>query len=108
MSIIGAIRLRARRRRAHYRAFLRRRELTAVADRSKKIRRAIIFFSTIRNERVRLPYFLQYYRDLGVDHFLFVDNGCDDGTREYLAEQQDVSIWSTTPATRRRASGSTG
>ena len=30
-----------------------------------------------------------------VKHFLFVDNQSDDGTREYLAEQPDVSLWST-------------
>ena len=96
MSIIGAIRLRAQRRRAHLRAFLHRRELTGVANRTQKITpHAIILLSTVRNERIRLPYFMRYYRDLGVDHFLFVDNDSDDGTREYLAEQPDVSIWTT-------------
>lgn len=44
---------------------------------------------------IRLPYFLDYYRRLGVDHFLFVDNGSDDGTAEYLAAQPDVSLWTT-------------
>lgn len=96
MSIIGAIRLRASRRRAHLRAFVRGRDLTSVADRTRKIgQQAIILLSTVRNERIRLPYFLRYYRDLGVDHFLIVDNNSDDGTREYLAEQPDVSIWTT-------------
>ena len=55
----------------------------------------ILLFSTLRNERVRLPYFLRYYRDLGVDHFLFVDNDSTDGTREYLSRQPDVSVWGT-------------
>lgn len=58
-------------------------------------RHDILLFSTLRNERVRLPYFLQYYRDLGVDHFLFVDNGSDDGSREFLTEQPDTSVWTT-------------
>ena len=44
---------------------------------------------------VRLPYFLEYYRKLGVDHFLFVDNDSDDGTAAFLAKQTDVSVWST-------------
>ena len=44
---------------------------------------------------IRLPHFLDYYRRLGVDHFLFVDNGSDDGTAEYLAAQPDVSLWAT-------------
>ncbi len=55
----------------------------------------IVLLATERNERVRLPFFLRYYRDLGVDHFLIVDNGSDDGSREYLAAQPDVSLWQT-------------
>lgn len=50
---------------------------------------------TVRNEYVRLPYLLSYYRKLGIDHFLVVDNGSDDHTAEYLADQPDVSVWQT-------------
>lgn len=49
----------------------------------------------MRNEQIRLPYFMQYYRDMGVNHFIIVDNGSDDGSREYMADQPDVSLWST-------------
>ena len=56
---------------------------------------AILVFATMRNEMVRLPHFLAHYRALGVDHFLIVDNGSDDGTTAYLAEQPDVSVWQT-------------
>ncbi len=49
----------------------------------------------MRNEKVRLPFFLRYYRNLGVNHFLIVDNDSTDGTREYLAAQPDVSVWTT-------------
>jgi len=38
---------------------------------------------------------LQYYRALKVSHFLFVDNGSDDGTAEFLQSQPDVSLWRT-------------
>ncbi len=62
----------------------------------------MLLFATLRNEKVRLPYFLQYYRDLGVNHFLIVDNDSDDGSREYLARQPDVSLW-TTPASYKRS-----
>jgi hypothetical protein len=88
--------MRLRRKRCHLRAFVRSRDLSVVADRTKAIRpEAILLVSTLRNERIRLPYFFRYYRDLGVDHFLMVDNGSDDGTREYLAAQPDVSLWQT-------------
>lgn len=56
--------------------------------------------AVLRNERVRLPYFLRYYRDLGASHFLIVDNASDDGSREWLEAQKDVSLWSATSSYR--------
>lgn len=95
MGIFRSYRLRLARKRWRIRAFRKRRELTSVTNRTNLIRRTdILLFSTLRNERIRLPYFLRYYRDLGINHFLIVDNGSDDGSREFLAEQSDVSLWS--------------
>ncbi len=74
----------------------KRRELKSVADRTNQIRSGdILAFSTLRNEKVRLSYFLRYYRDMGVNHFIMVDNDSDDGSREFLADQPDVSLWTT-------------
>ncbi|MGJ8621878.1 MAG: glycosyltransferase family 2 protein [Yoonia sp.] len=93
----GAYRLRWKRRRFLFRVWRKRRQITPVQDRSAGLDRdAILCFSTVRNEIARLPYFLQHYRDLGVDHFFFVDNGSDDGTADFLASQPDVSLWTTT------------
>ncbi len=44
----------------------------------------------LRDERVRLPWFLHYYRAMGVRHFLMVDNASTDGSTEYLRNQPDV------------------
>ncbi|MFN3936793.1 MAG: glycosyltransferase family 2 protein [Gemmobacter sp.] len=94
MGLWQRYRLRLARKRWRFRAFRKRRELEPVVDRTAGIRRdAILLFCCLRNERIRLPFFLSYYRRLGVDHFLFVDNGSDDGSREYLAQQPDVSVW---------------
>ncbi|MCL7409363.1 glycosyltransferase family 2 protein [Marivivens donghaensis] len=96
MGLWRSYRLRVQRRRWLVRALRKRHELTPIADRTSQIRKSdILLVSTLRNEDVRLPYFLQYYRDLGVNHFLMIDNDSDDGGREYLADQSDVSIWST-------------
>jgi hypothetical protein len=96
-------RLRWKRKAAHLRARRKSRELRVVRDRTDRIgSKDIIVFSTLRNEDIRLPYFLQYYRELGVDHFIIVDNDSDDGGRQYLAAQPDVSLW-TTKASYRRA-----
>lgn len=91
-----AWRLRQRRRLLLWRAFRKRRELTCLQDRTADHREgAVLCFSVMRNEHLRLPWFLNYYRTLGVSHFLIVDNGSTDGTAECLAGQPDVSLWST-------------
>ncbi|MCL4067605.1 glycosyltransferase family 2 protein [Pseudomonas sp. GX19020] len=96
MSLTGSYRLRLRRKRLIGRAMLRGRELRPIALRTDAVRGgAVLLFCTLRNERVRLPWFLSYYRDLGVSHFFFVDNDSDDGSRDYLASQPDVSLWTT-------------
>ncbi|MFV2054340.1 glycosyltransferase family 2 protein [Aliiroseovarius sp. YM-037] len=96
MGIAKSYRLRLQRKRWRARAFRKRRELSAVVDRTATLKPdAIIAFSTLRNEKIRLPYFLKYYRKLGVEHFFFVDNDSTDGGRDYLADQPDVSLWHT-------------
>lgn len=78
------------------RAFRKRRELKTVIDRTSQIRPGdILLFSTQRNEKIRLPYFLNYYREMGINHFLIVDNDSNDGSVDYLADQPDVSLWYT-------------
>jgi len=54
----------------------------------------VMLVAVARNERVLAPHFLQHYRALGVRAFTFVDNLSDDGTREYLAAQPDVLLYS--------------
>ena len=96
MGVVSAYRLRVERRRWQIRAIRKRRELTTVANRTGMIAPgAVLVFATLRNEKPRLPYFLDYYRKLGVGHFLFVDNGSTDGGRELLAGEPDVSLWRT-------------
>jgi len=95
MGLIATYRLRLLRKYLLARAFLRRRQLLPVANRLATCPpRPILLFSTLRNERVRLPFFLDYYRKLGIDHFVMLDNGSDDGSDVYLAAQPDVSLWS--------------
>jgi hypothetical protein len=56
----------------------------------------ILAFVVLRNEAVRLPYFLDYYRKLGVNHFIFIDNDSDDGLMDVLGSAEDCSVWYTT------------
>ena len=96
MGLREIARLRRKRRIRQIRAFRKSRELSLYSDHTGDIRpEDILVFVTARNERIRLPYFLRYYREMGVGHFLFVDNGSDDGSAEYLAQQEDCSVWHT-------------
>tara|TARA_R110002096_G_scaffold58617_4_gene147454 strand:- start:2647 stop:3657 length:1011 start_codon:yes stop_codon:yes gene_type:complete len=106
LGLIRSYRLRLQRKRWRIRAFRKRRELKQVVDQTRLIRPDdILLYCTQRNEKVRLPYFLDYYRKMGVGHFFFVDNGSADGSLEYLAEQPDVSVWTTRASYRRSRFG---
>ncbi|MDO6584257.1 glycosyltransferase family 2 protein [Salipiger sp. 1_MG-2023] len=88
--------MRLQRKRWRIRALRKSRELRPVINRTGQIRPSdLLVFCTARNEGIRLPYFLQYYREMGVNHFFFVDNDSSDGSLEYLSRQEDVSVWST-------------
>lgn len=91
-----AYRLRIRRKRFLLRAWRKRHQLTNVIDRTGHTTPSDLFcFVTLRNEALRLPYFLAHHRQLGVNHFFVVDNGSDDGSLEMLQDQPDVSLWRT-------------
>lgn len=53
----------------------------------------ILCCCVVRNESVRLPYFLSFYRHKGIGKFLFVDNNSTDDTLSYLLQQPDVYVW---------------
>jgi Glycosyl transferase family 2 len=57
---------------------------------------AILAFAAVRNEALRLPYFLDYHRALGVDRLFIADNGSDDGTRDLLLARDDVHVFEAT------------
>ena len=89
-------RLRVSRKTWQARATVKRRELSEISNRTNVIKPTdILLFSTIRNEEIRLPFFLKYYRNLGVNHFILVDNHSSDGSLALLKGQPDISIWQT-------------
>jgi len=106
LGIATTYRLRLKRKRWRYRAWRRSSDLSQVTDRTAAIgRRDVLLFATLRNERLRLPYFLEYYRKLGIGHFFIVDNGSDDGSQSYLVAQPDVTLWVTSASYRRARYG---
>lgn len=82
------------------------RELRQVQDNTSRIGKgAILLAMCLRNEVDRLPAFADYYRRLGVDHFLIVDNGSTDGLMEWVRQQPDVSVWRTEASYQKAAFG---
>ena len=106
MSVAFSYYLRLKRKRLKLRARRKSRELRVAQDRTGAIGpNDILLFSTLRNEMARLPYFLNYYRTLGISHFLIVDNGSDDGSFEFLSGEKDVSVWRTEASYKRSRFG---
>ena len=56
----------------------------------------LTLYTVIKDELKRLPWFFDYYRELGVENFVFVDNCSSDGSAEFLLNQQGVTLFSTT------------
>lgn len=72
------------------------RELRCVQNNTKSIsKKDIVLFCTLKNEAHRIDFFLDYYRKLGVRHFVLVDNGSSDGLMELLGGCEDVSVFYT-------------
>ena len=61
----------------------------------KIVNSKFLLISCLRNEGFRLNFFLNYYRKLGIEHFLIIDNDSNDETSEILNEDNDVSFWVT-------------
>lgn len=49
----------------------------------------------VRDELWFMPAFLGHYRELGIAHFVFCDDGSSDGTREFLMGQNDCTVVGT-------------
>jgi hypothetical protein len=78
---------------AHGRRLLHRRQVSIVNLRGGLRSARHVVVMVVHNEADRLGYLLHYYRTMGFDHFLVLDNDSDDGTVDLLADQQDVSVF---------------
>jgi hypothetical protein len=52
----------------------------------------VVVLSVLRNGMPWLRTFLAHHRELGATHFVILDNGSNDGTREHLLQQSDVTL----------------
>jgi hypothetical protein len=68
-------------------------KLNYLSARPLAFSRAPVLISVVRNEMLRLPYFVEHYRRLGLEQLVFIDNGSTDGTREFLLSQPDTYLF---------------
>ncbi len=55
----------------------------------------IRLFLVVRNESLRLPFFLKYYFDLGVDRIIAINNNSTDNTIQILKGHKNVHLFQT-------------
>jgi len=65
----------------------------------------IFLFVCVKDACIRLPWFLSYYRKIGVDKFFIIDNDSNDGTADYLLNQKDVHLFWTDEAFNKAGQG---
>lgn len=58
----------------------------------------IRLFAIMRNESLRLPHFLKYYKELKVDRFFLIDNLSSDNSVAIALEQDNLHLFSTNDA----------
>lgn len=59
----------------------------------RKSKYSPILFCVIRNEIDKIEQFMEHYRKLGIEVFVFLENDSEDGTREYLCNQKDAIVY---------------
>ena len=71
-------------------------QLYRIINRGNKIsKNAILLVTCLNREYPGINFFCEYYRNLGVNHFLFIVNYAIDNLRDWARKQSDVSLWGT-------------
>ena len=70
-------------------SIIRRLDTGAINNDINEIR----LFAIFRNESLRLPHFIQYYNQLGVDRFFLVDNNSTDNSVDILSQKENIHVF---------------
>lgn len=52
-----------------------------------------ILICALKNDIQKMEYFMEHYRKLGIENFVFLDNNSTDGTFEFLLKQPDTIVY---------------
>ncbi len=78
---------------AHLRLWAKRREVSVLRLAPGLGAAKFVVIAVVRNEAHRLPFFLRYYRQLGFEQFIILDNASTDGLHALLRPEPDVSLF---------------
>lgn len=53
----------------------------------------VILVCVVKNDLERIKIFMQHYVDIGINYFAFIDNLSNDGTREFLLQQENTNVY---------------
>lgn len=53
----------------------------------------VILLIAVKNDCSRIAHLLNHYRSIGIKHFVFIDNGSNDGTVEKVLQQEDTACY---------------
>ena len=68
--------------------------ITIIKDISRQSNSPVVL-CLCRNEELILPKFIEHYRNLGFECFVFLDNGSNDKTLEILEKEKGITIIQT-------------
>lgn len=54
---------------------------------------SVLCFLVVKNESIRLPFFLEYYRQKEISNFFVIDNNSSDNTLDLLLQQSNLNIY---------------
>lgn len=77
---------------AHLRRFLKARQLHVVVVREALRTAQVVAVVVVRDEADRMPFFLDYYARLGVQHLILIDNGSTDDLDAVVRDRPEVSL----------------
>jgi glycosyltransferase involved in cell wall biosynthesis len=79
---------------ARLRSIVKSREVSAVRIAPGLTDAKHVLVTTIHNEAIRIPFILSYYKAMGFQQFIIIDNRSDDGVHKILDEEAGVSVFS--------------
>ena len=78
---------------AHLRVILKSKEVSLVKMAPGLRRATHVVVATVYNEATRIPFFFKYYKSMGFEHFIIIDNQSDDNLQQLLEDESGVSIF---------------